>query len=75
MQPRDVGSRKAKHCAEVAPTGLAGTRPRPGGAQAPTLCGRCTVSTAHNGLAIGYTNVAQDAAGAAAARMLAAMRA
>jgi GntR family transcriptional regulator/MocR family aminotransferase len=41
----------------------------------PSPLSRCAVSTVHNGLTIGYANVAKDAAGAAAERMLAAMRA
>jgi GntR family transcriptional regulator/MocR family aminotransferase len=40
----------------------------------PSPLSRCAVATAQNGLTIGYTNVAKTAAGAAAERMLAAMR-
>jgi GntR family transcriptional regulator / MocR family aminotransferase len=40
----------------------------------PSPLSRCAMSTFHNGLTIGYTNVAKHAAGAAAERMLAAMR-
>ena len=42
----------------------------------PSPLSRCAVtSSVHNGLNIGYANVAKEAAGAAARRMLAAMRA
>lgn len=51
---------------------VARLRARGGG---PSPLSRRAASAAHNGLAIGYTNVAKKAAGAAAERMLAAMRA